>query len=159
QTLFAKSTNPKARLQALCTLDGLGAITPVIAKSAFNDSHPAVREHAVRISESLLANHQTDDGLLEALLKLVNDPAIRVRYQLAFSLGESDSPLAGEALANMALKDSDNSDIQNAVMTSAPRHLGTMLTALLNHAKEHELPEASLDKLLGLATAIGEEHV
>jgi len=33
-----------------------------------------------------------------------------------------------------------------------------MLTALLNHAKDHELPEASLDKLLGLATAMGEER-
>jgi putative membrane-bound dehydrogenase-like protein len=158
QTLFAKSTNPKARLQALCTLDGLGAITPDIAKSAFNDPHPAVREHAVRISESLLANHKTDDGLVESLLKLVNDPAIRVRYQLAFSLGQSENPLAGEALVKLALKDSDNPDIQNAVMTSAPRHLGTMLSALLNYAKGHELPEASLDKLLGFATATGEEH-
>jgi putative membrane-bound dehydrogenase-like protein len=158
-TLFAKSTNPKVRLQALCTLDGLSAVTSDIVKSAFNDPHPAVREHAVRISESLLANHPTDDGLLGALVKLVNDPAVRVRYQLAFSLGQSESPRAGEALVKLALKDSDNSDIQTAVMTSAPHHLGTMLAALVNHAQDHEPPEALLDKLFGLATALGEERV
>jgi putative membrane-bound dehydrogenase-like protein len=158
QALFAKSTNPKARLQALCTLDGLSAVTQEIAKNAFNDPHPAVREHAVRISESLLANHGTGDRLLEPLLKLVNDPAIRVRYQLAFSLGQSDSPLAGETLVKLALKDLDNPDIQTAVMTSAPRHLATMLSAVLNHAKEQKPPEALLDKLVGLATAMGEEH-
>src|SRR5882724_3749622 len=45
QTLFAISSNPKVRLQALCTLDGLGAVTPDILKKAFDDSHPAVREH------------------------------------------------------------------------------------------------------------------
>jgi putative membrane-bound dehydrogenase-like protein len=158
QRFFAKSANPKARLQALCTLDGLGAITPDIAKIAFKDSHPSVREHAVRISESLLVKHETGGGLVEALLNLVKDPAIRVRYQLAFSLGQLDNPLAGEALVQLALKDSNNPDIQTAVMTSAPRHLGTMLSALLNHAKEQQPPEALLDKLFGLATAMGDEH-
>jgi putative membrane-bound dehydrogenase-like protein len=158
QTLFAKSTNPKARLKALCTLDGLGHVSPDDLKSAFNDPHPAVREHAIRISESLLADHSSHDRIFEALLKLNDDPAIRVRYQLAFSLGQTDRPLAGEALVKLALKDSDNPDIQTAVMTSAPHHLGTMLSALLNHAKEQEPPEALLDKLFGLATAMGEEH-
>jgi putative membrane-bound dehydrogenase-like protein len=158
QFLFASSRNPKVRLQTLCTLDGLGAITSDLLKKALNDSHPAVREHAVRISESLLADHATDTGLFDRLLNLVNDPAIRVRYQLAFSLGESDNPLAGEALIRLAEKDSDNSDIQTAVMTSAPRHLSTMLSALLNHANEKEPPEALLVELLGLAAAMGEEH-
>jgi hypothetical protein len=134
QTLLAKATNPKARLQALCTLDGLNAITPEIVKGFVADSHPIVREHAIRISESLLASAATRDEILEVLIKLVDDSAVRVRYQLAFSLGQSDNPRAGEALVKLALKDSDNPDIQTAVMTSAPRHLGTMLAALLEHA-------------------------
>jgi putative membrane-bound dehydrogenase-like protein len=158
QSLFVKASNAKVRLQALTTLDGLGAVAPDIAKSAFNDPHPAVREHGIRISESLLASPATRDEILEALIERVDDPAIRVRYQLAFSLGQSDSPRAGEALVKLALKDSDTPEIQTAVMTSAPRHLGTMLSALLEHAKQQEPPEALLDKLLGLAAAMGEEH-
>src|SRR5262249_13075044 len=33
QSLFAKTSNPKVRLQALCTLDALSAITPEFVKS------------------------------------------------------------------------------------------------------------------------------
>lgn len=158
QTLVAKSTNPKARLQALCTLDGLGRVTVDDLKAALSDSHPAVREHAVRISESLLLDQSNEDKMIEALLKLTNDPAVRVRYQLAFTLGESTDPRAGEALVKLAVNDSENPDIQTAVMTSAPRHLGAMLSALLATAKEREPPEALMDKLLGLATAMNEQH-
>jgi putative membrane-bound dehydrogenase-like protein len=141
QTLVLKSANPKARLQALCTLDGLGKIAPDDLKTAFNDPHPAVREQAVRISESLLSSKENAGGVIEALLKLAEDPAIRVRYQLAFTLGQSTDPRTGDA-----------------VMTSAPRHLGTMLSTLLTNAKEQGPPEVLLGKLLSLATAMNEQH-
>src|SRR6185295_291865 len=52
--LVAKNPNPKVRLQALCTLEGLDDLTPAIIETALRDKHPAVREHAVRLSESLL---------------------------------------------------------------------------------------------------------
>src|SRR3989442_9912302 len=35
--LLAKSLNPKVRLQALCTLDGLDALTPAIVATALKD--------------------------------------------------------------------------------------------------------------------------
>src|SRR5215831_9625653 len=47
QALVAANSNPKVRLQSLCTLEGLGDVAPDTLKRALNDSHPAVREHAV----------------------------------------------------------------------------------------------------------------
>jgi putative membrane-bound dehydrogenase-like protein len=158
QALIAASTNPKVRLQALCTLDGLRVVTPDTLERALNDTHPSVREHAVRISESLVDNDPANRELVDALLKLENGPNIRVRYQLAFTLAHLDGRRAGEALVRLSLKDSDNPDIQTAVMTSAPRHLGIMLSTILRNAEKQEPPQVLLEQLLGLATAIGDEH-
>ncbi len=47
-----------ARLHALCTLDGLGLLTAERAsrvEACLGDEHPAVRRHALRLAEPLLA--------------------------------------------------------------------------------------------------------
>ncbi len=169
ERLVAASNRPKTRLQALCTLDGLCATTPDLLQGALRDPHPAVREHAIRISEPFLqaADRQPPgahragsklDDLGQALLQLLDDPALGVRYQLAFTLGQWDDPLAGLALVNLASRNPDCSEIQIAVMSSAPRHVGAMLAAILNHAKEQTPPAQLLDQLLGLTTASDDQR-
>src|SRR2546427_3299106 len=92
RALLQQSPSPKTRLQALATRDGLGAIDSGTVMAALHDSHPAVREHAVRLSECFLRPGETacrrDPAVGNALLAMTRDPSIRVRYQLAFSLGE-----------------------------------------------------------------------
>lgn len=122
EQLIAASKNPKSRLQALCTLDGLNALRAETILAALKDSHPAVREHAVRLSEPLLASAP---AVLDALLKLVADPNPRVRYQLAFSLGECPDSNAAEALVKLA--DTSDANIITVVLSSAPRHAKAML--------------------------------
>ena len=46
---------PLGRLHALCTLDGLNALTPALLRRALTDAHPGVRRHAVRLCEGRLA--------------------------------------------------------------------------------------------------------
>src|SRR5205814_7353965 len=48
--LARESSNPKVRLQALCTLEGRGLLTPESLLQAIKDPNPYVREHAVRLS-------------------------------------------------------------------------------------------------------------
>jgi putative heme-binding domain-containing protein len=169
QKLARGSDRPVTRMQALCALDGLSLVTADILKSALADSSAAVREQVLRLSEPLLRVARGGDGsstqpvvpksqladLENAIVTLVNDPEIRVRYQLAFTLGEWDDQRAAEALVKIALKDSKNAEIQTAVMSSASRHVGAMLAMVLANPQKSG---ALLDKLLGLAASLGDEH-
>jgi hypothetical protein len=107
EKLVRTSSRPKARLQALCTLDGLNALTPKVVLQGLRDPHPGVREQAVRLSEGFLKKPEPPPALTEQLLKMADAPEIRVRYQLALSLGEWNDPRAGQALARLALKDGE----------------------------------------------------
>ena len=147
-------------------------MTTDLVQLALGDPHPAVREQAIRISEPFLRNEKpaaapgplpggrsegTPSALAEALLKLVDDPAIRVRYQLAFTLGEWADTRAAQALVKLAAKDpGDGYYMQTAIMSSAPRHISAMLVAALDASVE-AAPDF-LDRLLGLATALKDER-
>src|SRR5207247_634869 len=85
ESLAAVAGRPQARMHALCTLAGLGALRPAVVRLALGDAHPGVRRHAVRLAEPLLA---TVPELGPALLTLVRDADAQVRMQLAFTLGE-----------------------------------------------------------------------
>ncbi|HYR58100.1 MAG TPA: PVC-type heme-binding CxxCH protein, partial [Chthoniobacteraceae bacterium] len=147
--LVVTSERPKTRLQALCTLDGLGGLSPELMLAALRDPHPAVRENAVRLSEPFFGKAPDLDN---PLLVLADDPEIRVRYQLAFSLGEWSDPRAGRALARIALRDAADAQVQTAVLSSAPRHLATVLDAVLADA-EAKPPSELIEQLLALAVA------
>jgi mono/diheme cytochrome c family protein/glucose/arabinose dehydrogenase len=77
--------DPRARLHALWTLDGIDAIDPVIVERALEDASRDVRASAIRIAERWLgaANHP----IQAAVLKRLDDKDWAVRYQLAATLG------------------------------------------------------------------------
>src|SRR5439155_26924889 len=54
EKMAAECQRPQARLHALCTLDGLGALTAPVLKKALDDAHPGVRRHVVRLCCPLL---------------------------------------------------------------------------------------------------------
>lgn len=63
--------------------------------------------------------------MFEVLLALSTDSNARVRYQLAFTLGESDDTRAAATLAKLACDEDEN--VRNAALSSAPRHARAML--------------------------------
>jgi putative heme-binding domain-containing protein len=155
--LVTGSAYPKTKVQALGTLAGLDAL--LISESpllyALKDSDARVREFAVRTYETALKRKKSTLVYL-TLLGLANDPEIRVRYQLAFSLGDANDEDAGRALAKIALKDWNDPQMQIAVMSSATKHVDALLTAALA-AKDP--PSTLVGQLFGLATAMGSEKI
>ena len=107
-----------AQVQQLWTMHTLGTLPPSLLQNALRDNHAPVREHAVRLAE----NYVKHDALLTSLLELVNDPAVRVRVQLAFSLGESESPRVAPALHALGQRDAATPGMLVALLSSAPNH-------------------------------------
>ena len=54
ESLARTSTRPEVRVQAICTLQGLGVLEPSLLLHALRDAHPGVRRQAVRLSEPWL---------------------------------------------------------------------------------------------------------
>lgn len=145
---------PQTRLHALCTLDGLNAVTPDLLITPLADTHPEVRRHAVRIAEPYF--EQSAD-LQTAILRLVDDPALQVRLQLAFSLGEWRGDRAGRALGQLASQNAGNRWIRAAAMSSAVPHLSPMVDAVVNYSSSTQLPSELIGQLLELSAATGTE--
>lgn len=97
--LATKAMLPQVRWQALCTLEGLNALTPESIAAALQNENAGVRYHGARLAETLLQEHPE---LGQELAKLAEDPDLRVKWQLAWTLGAWDDPTGGEVLAKLA---------------------------------------------------------
>lgn len=128
EKVISGSANPYARLHALCTLDGMNALTDAALLGAMADAFPAVRRHAIRIAES---RGDPSPSLIAAAAKLASDPDAKVRMQLALTLGEWESPQAGAALGKLAVQDAADPYIVAGVMSSATRHHGSIVKTVL----------------------------
>src|SRR5438093_9701433 len=73
--------------------------------------------------------------LVAKLLKLASDSDARVRFQLAFTLGEITEPRAADALAAIAMRDAADPWIRTAVLSSVANTSDQLLTRLLTDAK------------------------
>jgi putative membrane-bound dehydrogenase-like protein len=161
--LCVEAAGPKVRLQALCTLDGLSQLAPELLKLAFRDPHPAVREQAVRLAEKFA---ETFDFEMQGasgspqFSSLINDPDLRVRNQLAFTLGapgwKSDRP--GFLLSRLALSDFEQPGMQTAILSSAPRYVDQMLAEVFSRDSGGAAPAALIEQLLGLAAALNQHR-
>ena len=113
--LLRESTYPLARLHALWTLQGLNALGIEEIKMALKDESPRVRIHAVRLAEPLLA---TNASLVDVLLENAKNDDMKLRYQVALSLGEVRSTAVTETLARMIKKDGKDLWMRSAVLSS-----------------------------------------
>lgn len=115
RTAFA-AESPRARMHALYVLDGLGTLDAATLLKGLSDRHPGVRAHAVRLAEQLAPG---DGRLRERLQALAADPSPRVRYQVAFSLGELASDRdRNAALAKLLKEHGQDAYFRFAVLSS-----------------------------------------
>ncbi|MSR58715.1 MAG: c-type cytochrome [Planctomycetaceae bacterium] len=152
ERLAASHERPATRLQALCTLEGLGAISVATLRAKINDSHPGVRRHALRISERFLAD---EPALGPELLKRLDDDP-QVRLQLACTLGEWRDPRAAKALAALAVA-SDDPYQQAAVLSSLrPDNVAEVVAETLRLRPRGSPAGSFLPKLLGTAAPLSD---
>ena len=142
-----------ARLHALWTLDGLGALQFADIERTLNDSNPFLRRDAVKLAARGLKAHP---DRLRRLAKSADDGDIRVRFQLALALGETDDPRATELLARLALRDGRDRWFALAVLTAAKNRSGAILAKLLKNEKfTANGDSARIDLVRRLATVAG----
>jgi putative membrane-bound dehydrogenase-like protein len=156
QRLASQARLAAVRVQALCVLDGWSKLLPENLVQALADDQPEVRRQAVRLSESYLSE-SSDPGdasfkeIESALLKLVNDPEVGVRNQLALSLGNWHDPRAGQALGQLA--QTDDPWVRAAVLSSATRQPAEILKTVLAWPGDRYTPAELIGQLM--ATAAG----
>jgi mono/diheme cytochrome c family protein/glucose/arabinose dehydrogenase len=86
KALAVGTTDWRAKLHALWTLDGLDAIEPDVVRLALKDASPEVRAAAVRLSERWIG--ENDHPLAAPVLALMDDASWTVRRQVAATIGE-----------------------------------------------------------------------
>jgi putative membrane-bound dehydrogenase-like protein len=154
---------PLARLHALHALEGLDALTEGAVTQAFLDRDETVRQHAVRLCERFVVDGNLPDGIWTQLRSMTADPSIRVRYQLAFTLGEIKRPGRAPAFMELLTQDLGNQRMQTAVLSSLATGAAELLALagadarLWNETLTQSFPE-QLAGMIGLAGDLSEQQ-
>lgn len=141
---------PLGRLHALYVLAGLDRLTDADLIQALNDPTPEIREHAVRLSEPRLP---TASVLRRRILELADDNDVRVRFQVAFTLGEMSGDDASASLARLAARDGADRWCRIAILSSAADRADQLLAGILTH--EPFEPSVRDDLARQLAAIVG----
>ena len=147
--LVRTGSQPQTRVQAMAALAELGRLAKRDVVSALDDTHPAVRRHAIRLGEALVAG---DPDWIERLAKRADDPDPFVRQQLAYSLGQATQPKAGKTLAKLLLRDAADPYLAAAILSSSLPHFAAIQKTALNSSS---IPEAVAKQIQQIATRIG----
>ena len=132
----------EVRLQALCLLDGLGQLSSATLASACEDTHAAVRRHALRIAEP----YEDQEIVRTAVLRLAGDRHPRVRLQLACTLGQWSHEEAGRTLAQLAMRQDNDRFTIAAIVSSAGRHYTPLIDVAV--ASPERVPDELFNALL-----------
>ena len=152
--LAYNAKRPVVRMQALCTLDGLGALLPDHLALPLNDEHPGVRRHAIRLAEPWIGKVEFITTSVQANA-YDDDPQVRV--QVAYSLGQSSDPAVAVTLGRLLLDAGDDPYLTAAALSSVSKdNVGRVLARVLA-ADKGEPPAAVVEKLLAIAAATGND--
>jgi len=147
--LAQSAGDPRTRLHALWTIDGLGVTDARLVDQALGDADAAVRAAAVRLTEARL--RQGDKAALTAIAALADGPDLGVRRQAAASLGEAPAAQRMAPLLAILQRHGDDPATVDAVISGLAGLEPDMLARLLAQPGA----SGSADALQQLAGAIG----
>ncbi len=146
--LLLKTRNPLAKVHALFTLEALHALKDAQVRQALTDSSPGVRRVALQLCE---IRGKENPPLRELALRLADDSDVKVRLQLACTLGEWNDARSGEALARLAVAHAKDDYFKTAVMSSAAPHTAALVRAAATADRQAKISLA--EPLLNLTLA------
>jgi putative heme-binding domain-containing protein len=150
EKLAKESTLPAARMHALYARQGLKQLSSQTLLGSLKDPSPRVREHAILLAESLIADSKT---IRDRLCAMTSDPDPGVQLQLAFTLGEMPANQRDNALADLIKRSADEPLVQAAVLSSLNVGAGHVLEILCQDSEFGRKPSNRLfvQKLAALA--------
>jgi mono/diheme cytochrome c family protein/glucose/arabinose dehydrogenase len=126
KALALQHADPRARLHALWTLDGMGQIdAATLAIALQKESHAKVLAAAIRLSEGPIKTDK--EILLPKLVSLATSKDLEARTQLAFTLGEIREPAAEAAMLALALNAGTNALVRDALISGLALRENEML--------------------------------
>jgi putative membrane-bound dehydrogenase-like protein len=134
-SMLTNSVSAVGRLHAAHVLATLGALKEGHVLKLLQDPIPGLRQNALILAEALLDDGTSSGTLWQQMKQLASDPSIRVRCQLAFSLGAARRPERVFLLAQILARDPANEWIQGAVLSSLGEGAGAMARLLLNDGR------------------------
>lgn len=163
--LVRESKSALGRHHALGALEGLGGLTEEVVLAALGDRDPRVRERGVAMAEKVMAGGQ-GARVAEKLAALADDADARVRFQLAFTVGQvSDLPSESgsktrptaplsTAYARLAQRDYGDAWISAALLSAPPAMVtGTLLPTMTRDRALAKKAEAFVAKLIEIHAA------
>jgi putative membrane-bound dehydrogenase-like protein len=115
RTLIGATAFPPTRVNALWSLEGLGALRDEDLAVTLADPVPEVHAQAVALAARRLEGSK---DLLGRVIAMADDPDPRVRFRAAFAMGETTDPRAVAALARIARRDGADRWMRAAVLSS-----------------------------------------
>lgn len=153
--LAETANDPRAKLHALWTLDGLDAIEPATVTKALEDPSSDVRMSAIRIAERWLAtpNHP----IATAVLKLTGDTHWSVREQLAASLGVLPSGPREAAAAAILERHASDPVVVDATLSGLRGSEPVVLEKLLQGGEQTPQRETAITMLAATIVRGGQD--
>src|SRR5262249_2911280 len=148
--MAAESKTPLGRMHALYALKGLEALNVATVLAGLRDPDPHVREHALRLAEPF----ESTSEIRAQFTSMTDDPALRVRYQLASRLGAVQADLADRALAELARRDGGDPWFRLAILSSVNGRAGKVFRLLIEN-QEFRASGPGRELLSTLAKLIG----
>ncbi|WP_166831636.1 neutral/alkaline non-lysosomal ceramidase N-terminal domain-containing protein [Thalassoroseus pseudoceratinae] len=151
--IIKNSEHPAAQLQALSVLKGLNQLTADDVLRGLGTSSPDVQRFAVELSEQFL---DESAELRTAVVALADHKDMRLRRQVAFSLGAGHSPEFSAAIARLASGAESSTYVRSAALNSvSSKNIQQVLQAFTDlPTSNHD--SASWKKLLELAVQFGD---
>jgi glucose/arabinose dehydrogenase/mono/diheme cytochrome c family protein len=140
--LAASSENPLGRLQALWTLEGLGALDRAVVLRGIADADPRVTAAAVRLSEKWLSP-TVDAEIFTRLSALADSPDASVRLQLALTLGEAKTPESTAILGRLAAAFPAQPYLNDAIVSGLSGREEAFIAVATQAAKDSSTPPAT----------------
>ena len=121
---------------------------------ALRDGDEQVRRHGLVMAERLFVNGDASPALLGQLRDMITDPSLRVRYQLAFTLGNLQRADKAVALGRLLAADFSEPWMRYAVLSSGANGAGNLFSVLAADSRFRSDP-IGFDFLTQLASLIG----